>query len=76
MTSQLILHYANLTNQSLVLCMRLQDLSYIQLKNLGAYLNGKRISVNKPHGNEINIVASKSHLNKETKSFIELIKKI
>ena len=48
---------------------------YSAEKNLGAYLNGKRISVNKPHGNEINIVASKSHLNKETKSFIELIKK-
>ena len=75
MTSQLILHYANLTNQSLVLYAPARFELY-SAENLGAYLNVKRISVNKPHGNEINIVASKSHLNKETKSFIELIKKI
>ena len=39
-----------------------------------AFLNQKRISVGKTTNKELNIVASKSHLNDETMSFINRVK--
>ena len=39
-----------------------------------AFLNKKRISVGKTTNKELNIVASKSHLNDETMSFINRVK--
>ena len=42
--------------------------------NKGAYKNDKRIKVSDPKKDKINIVASKSHINKETYRFIEAAK--
>jgi len=48
----------------------LEELYYAQ-KGKGAYKNGQRLHIKKKMGGPFRIVASKSHLNDETKRFIE-----
>ena len=51
------------------------SLLYHAEKDNGAYLNGKKISVNTNLRSTINVAVSKSHLNKETQDFLNILKK-
>ena len=48
---------------------------FILLKENFSYLNGEKIYIKKIQENEINVVASKSHLNQKTVNFIEALQK-
>lgn len=60
-----------------VACPKKKD-QYFAIQNRGAFKNGKPIYAiysHSPQGNPIKVVASKSHLNKETEDFINNLKK-
>ena len=59
----------------LVSCPSTNDI-YHAYKGSGAFLNGKKISISKNlNGNIKRVIASKSHMNEETKKYIENLKK-
>ena len=59
----------------LVSCPASNDI-YHAYKGSGAFLNGKKISTLKDHNENIKrVIASKSHMNEETKKYIENLKK-
>ncbi|MEL0238395.1 MAG: 3'(2'),5'-bisphosphate nucleotidase CysQ [Gammaproteobacteria bacterium] len=57
----------------LVYAPALEDL-YISIKNEGSYKNDNKIESKKQFDSKINVVASLSHLNPQTKHFIKLLK--
>ena len=60
----------------LVSCPSTSDV-YHAFKGKGAFLNGKQISTSKNSNDNIKrVIASKSHMNKETRKYIENLKKI
>lgn len=59
---------------SLIYVPATQDL-YEATRNKGAVKNGEKINVNKQLASEINVVASKSHCDKKTEKFINLLEK-
>jgi 3'(2'), 5'-bisphosphate nucleotidase len=58
-----------------VACPKKGD-QYYAIEGRGAFKNGKRIFASRLNGNNIKVVASKSHMNEETTAFINNLEKI
>jgi len=58
-----------------VACPKKED-QYYAIQNRGAFKNGERIHCSKVKSNVVRVVASKSHMNRETESYINFLSQL